>query len=101
MYKYKFVKISVLIVLLVLPAVLFFLPIDYFDQGASVCPSKRWLDIECLGCGLTRGVMHFLHFDFEGAWYFNKLTFIVVPVGIVYWVYQVRKIVRDLRLSKS
>jgi hypothetical protein len=101
MYKYKFVKISVLIVLLVLPVVLFFLPMDFFDQGTSICPSKRWLDIECLGCGLTRAVMHFIHFDFQGAWAFNKLSFIVVPAAGLYWVYQVRKIAQDLQTQNS
>lgn len=100
MYRYKFVKISVLIVLLVFPTVLFFLPIDYFDYGLSACPSKRWLDIECLGCGLTRGVMHFINFDFSGAWSFNKLTFIVVPIGVIYWFYQFIKTMRDLKMIK-
>lgn len=101
MYKYKFVKIIVLVVLLAVPVVLFFLPIDFFDQGTSLCPSKRWLDIECLGCGLTRAVMHFIHFDFQGAWAFNKLSFIVVPAGALYWIYQVRKIVKDLKNENS
>lgn len=97
MYKYKFVKIVVLAALLVIPVVLFLLPANYFDQGETLCPSKRLLDIECLGCGLTRGVQHFIHLDFETAWEFNKLTFIIVPLGFLYWMYVLRKTVADLK----
>jgi hypothetical protein len=78
-----------LIGLLVLPVVLFTLPADYFDTGEALCPSKRFLDIECLGCGLTRGIQHAIHFQFEDAWMFNKLTFIVLPVAFFYWLYLV------------
>lgn len=101
MYKYKFVKISVITALLVLPIMLFLLPANYFDQGETLCPSKRLLDIECLGCGLTRGVQHFIHFDFETAWEFNKLTFIVMPLGIFYWMYVLRKTYLDLKEQNS
>jgi hypothetical protein len=97
MYRFKLVKIIVLTALLVIPVVLFFLPATYFDQGETLCPSKRFLDIECLGCGLTRGVQHFIHFDFETAWEFNKLTFLIVPLGVIYWVYVLRKTYLDLK----
>ncbi|MGM0479627.1 MAG: DUF2752 domain-containing protein [Bacteroidota bacterium] len=92
-------KKVVLTVLLVAPIVLFFLPSDFFDQGTSLCPSKRLLNFECLGCGLTRGVMHLIHFDFETAWYFNKLSFIVVPVGLFFWGKNVVKVYRDLKMQ--
>ena len=57
----------------------------YFDQGVSLCPSKFLLNIECLGCGMTRACMHIIHFDFETAWNFNKLSFIVFPILCFCW----------------
>ena len=68
------------------PFLFLLLPINYFDFGTSICPSKVFLDIECLGCGLTRGVMHLIHLDFQGAWQFNKLSFLIVPMGCLFWV---------------
>jgi hypothetical protein len=75
----------ILAALLVIPAVLLFLPSDYFDSGESICLSKIILDKECLGCGMTRGVMHTIHFEFKEAWGFNKLTFFLLPILIYYW----------------
>lgn len=72
--------------ILIAPFFLILLPVDYFDTGESICISKLLANIECYACGLTRGTMHFLHLDFSGAWEFNKLTFIVVPLLAVYWL---------------
>lgn len=63
-------------------AFLLYLPADHFDEGQSMCLSVVLLDRECFACGMTRGVQHLLHFDFEEAWQFNKLAFIVLPLGI-------------------
>jgi hypothetical protein len=30
--------------------------------------------------------MHFIHFDFQKAWEFNKLSFIVVPMLFPLWL---------------
>ncbi len=99
MYKFKLVKQVIIIVLLVTPIALLFLPPDFFDQGASLCPSKRLLNIECFGCGLTRAVMHLIHFDFEAAWYYNRLSFIVVPAGLFFWGKNVIKVYKDLKMQ--
>ncbi len=79
-------RIIILAALLVTPVVLLFLPADYFDTGETLCLSKRLLDIECLGCGLTRGIQHLIHFDFGAAWEFNKLTFFIFPLLVYLWI---------------
>ena len=76
------------------PFLLLLLPINYFDFGTSISPSKVFLDIECLGCGLTRGVMHLIHLDFQGAWQFNKLSFLIVPMGSLFWVHILGKVLK-------
>lgn len=97
MYKFKIVKVIILMVLLVIPIALLILPSDFFDNGESICPSKRFLDIECLGCGLTRAVMHLIHLDFSTAWAFNKMSYVVVPLGIFYWGKNLKKVIEDLK----
>jgi hypothetical protein len=66
--------------LLVLPAIFLFLPADFFDHGTTICPSKLLLDMHCPGCGMSRATQHLIHFDFNQAWRYNKLTFFVLPV---------------------
>ncbi|GIV44552.1 MAG: hypothetical protein KatS3mg035_1675 [Bacteroidia bacterium] len=73
----KYIKIAGMILL---PAILVFLPFDYFDNGSVKCLSKAIFDLECWGCGMTRACMRIIHFHFEEAWYFNKLSFIVFPI---------------------
>lgn len=61
---------------------LLYLPADHFDVGQSVCLSVVLFDMECYACGMTRGIQHLLHFDFSEAWQYNKLSFIVLPLGM-------------------
>ena len=61
---------------------LLYLPADHFDEGQSMCLSVVLLDRECYACGMTRGSQHLLHLDFQEAWEYNKLSFIVVPLGM-------------------
>jgi len=82
----KIKHITILAALLAIPVVLLILPADYFDAGESICLSKQLLNQECLGCGMTRGVMHTIHFEIVEAWGFNKLTFIVLPILVFYWI---------------
>lgn len=89
--KFSFRLISV--ALFFVPFVLIILPIDFFDTGKSMCLSKIFLQIECLGCGITRGIQHLIHFDFKGSWEYNKLSFIVLPVLIFLWIKNLREII--------
>lgn len=71
--------------LIALPIWLLLLPNTFFDAGQSICPSKYFLNLECLGCGITRAIQHLIHLDFEAAWSYNKLSFIVLPIAIFIW----------------
>ncbi|MEY5046891.1 MAG: hypothetical protein RLZZ175_250 [Bacteroidota bacterium] len=81
----KKLKIVIYSILFFIYIVLMFLPKTFFDKGKSLCVSKVFFDIECYGCGLTRGIQHLIHFDFEGAYYYNKLSFLVLPL-IIYLI---------------
>lgn len=84
-YRKKVHK-AVNFLLFLVPFVLFLLPKDFFNEGQTICLSKSLAGIECYACGLTRGVMHLIHFDWEGAWHFNKLSFIVLPLLFILWL---------------
>ena len=82
----KSFKILLFITLLLIPIILFILPYNYFDHGESVCISLMLFDVECYGCGMTRAVMHLIHFDFNEAIAYNKLVILVFPLLILWWL---------------
>ena len=69
------------------PLVIWLLPIRFFDGGAVVCPSKRFLNVNCPGCGLTRAFERITHGLFAEAWDFNKLSFLLYPLAIIIWLH--------------
>lgn len=77
--------------LLALPIALWYLPADFFDSGQSVCVSRLLFDVECYACGLTRAVMHLMHFDFAEAFYYNPLVVLVMPLLMLLWGIWVRQ----------
>ncbi|MDQ3290613.1 MAG: DUF2752 domain-containing protein [Bacteroidota bacterium] len=68
-----------------IPIILLLLPADQFDTGTSLCLSKLLLHTECYGCGMMRAIMHLIHFDFNAAIHYNKLSFIVFPLLSYLW----------------
>ncbi|MEM9835437.1 MAG: DUF2752 domain-containing protein [Bacteroidota bacterium] len=85
--------------LLLCPIVLWILPVDYFNEGGGLaCPSRTFFDIECLGCGMTRAVMHFHHFDFSEAIFYNSLVIAVYPFLVWLWQLWIRAELRFLNI---
>jgi hypothetical protein len=72
--------------MIAIPITLWIMPVSFFDSGESICLSRVIFDVKCYACGMTRGVMHLMHFDFEGAASFNKLSFLVLPVLFMFWL---------------
>jgi hypothetical protein len=83
----KAINTAWFVLLILAPMVLWLLPGDYFDSedGLILCPSRALFDFECLGCGMTRAVMHFHHFQFDDAVYFNRGSLIVYPALVIVW----------------
>jgi hypothetical protein len=76
----KIILLVKMIGMFFIPIILILLPSDFFDEGESVCLSVLLAGIECYACGMTRAVMHLIHFDFISAWEYNKLSFVVFPI---------------------
>lgn len=53
---------------------------DLVLQLTPSCLVSRLLDELCWGCGITHAALAFLHADFAGAWAFNKLSLLVLPL---------------------
>lgn len=89
----KTINLAWAILLILAPLVLWMLPADFFDaeSGLIVCPSRAWFNFECLGCGMTRAVMHMHHFDFDDASYYNIGSFVVYPALAILWTVWVIK----------
>lgn len=82
-----------LVVWLALPLYLLIQPATFFDSGIAICPSKRFLNFECPGCGLTRAVQHAIHFEFQSAWQYNKLVVIILPILCLIYVHVLGRII--------
>lgn len=98
-FRYYF-TIAQLAIIVIVPLLLLILPATFFDHGESICLSKLLAGTECPACGMTRGCMHLIHLDFEGAFAYNMMSFIALPaVGIVWvqWGLKEWKIFKKLR----
>ena len=80
--------------LLLFPIVLWMLPAELFDAGEVLCPTRRFFDVECFGCGSTRAIMHLHHFDLETALYHNSLSPLFYVALVVIWFTWVFETVR-------
>jgi hypothetical protein len=102
-FRYYF-TISKLAFIIATPLVLLLLPAGFFDGGESICLSKLLLNRECPACGMTRACMHLIHFDWEEAYAYNMMSFIVLPLlGIVWiqWALKEYKILKKINKKRA
>ncbi|NLA25591.1 MAG: DUF2752 domain-containing protein [Bacteroidales bacterium] len=73
--------------LLAIPITLWILPADFFDTGKSISIFALFgLQDYAYSTGITRSIMHLMHFDFAGAAGYNKLGFVVLPLLFLLWL---------------
>jgi hypothetical protein len=87
-----------LAVLLIIPLVLLLLPSTFFDSGDSICMSVIFFDRECYACGMTRAIQHLIHFDFSISYSYHKLSFIVLPILIISFIKEIKRILVILKI---
>ncbi len=101
-YQKREVQIAWLVALLAFPVMLWALPSAFFDESdIIVCPSRAFFGVECLGCGMTRGVMHAHHAEITEAIYYNLGSPFVYTVLIGIWVWLVFKVLKRLGMIKG
>ena len=85
-FRYYFTIVKLLFIVIT-PVVLLGLPGDFFDHGGvSLCVSKLLFNQECPACGMTRACQHLIHFQFEEAFSYNMMSFVVLPLLGVVWI---------------
>jgi hypothetical protein len=72
-------------VILILPVLLYFVPVERLNEQHTICLFKNIFGVECWGCGITRAVLCTLQFDFTTAFCYNKLIVIVFPLLVYVW----------------
>lgn len=89
-------KISILVIF---PFILLALPGNLFDSGRfTICIFKLLTGEECYGCGLSRACMHLVHLDIKEAAFYNKMSFVVLPIlcGLL-----LAEVIRSIRLYRK
>jgi len=80
--------------LITIPIALAAVPTSTVEGAPTLCIYKNVFGVECPGCGMTRAISCVFHCDFAGAWRYNKLVVIVLPMLAYYWL---RFVAGDLR----
>jgi hypothetical protein len=71
--------------MLLIPVVLYFVPLEWIKNQHSICLFKNLTGHECIGCGMTRAILSAIHLQFENAFHFNRLFLIVLPILVYIW----------------
>ncbi|MDQ2947201.1 MAG: DUF2752 domain-containing protein [Acidobacteriota bacterium] len=56
------------------------IPMDAVNNFPTFCPFKRYLGIECFGCGMTRALSAFLHGNIRDAIAYNRGVLFTLPL---------------------
>jgi hypothetical protein len=84
--KSKKIKNNILLlVYIILPIILFFIPLEWLNKQHSICLIKNIFGVECYGCGITRAIISGVQLDFTKAIEYNKMVIIVLPLFIYEW----------------
>ncbi len=76
----KNIVITIICILLIIGYFIFLNIINY------KCLFHKYLGIWCAGCGGTRMIISFTHLDFYQAFRWNPLLFILLIIGIIYFI---------------
>ena len=78
-------NITLLFAYIILPIILFFIPLEWLNKQHSICLIKNIFGVECYGCGITRAIISGVQLDFTKAIEYNKMAIIFLPLFIYEW----------------
>lgn len=89
---------QLLVLYIIVPFFILLLPPDIFlGGGEGMCLSRRFFDMECFGCGMTRACVALRNADFESAYQFNWRVVVVVPLLVAEYL---RQLLRQYKLYR-
>ena len=91
-------NITLLFVYIILPIILFFIPLEWLNKQHSICLIKNIFGIECFGCGITRAIIAGVQLDFTKAMEYNKMVIVVLPLFIYEWIKNLKLIFNKNKL---
>ena len=95
--KYNNYKnIILLFAYIILPIILFFIPLEWLNKQHSICLIKNIFGVECFGCGITKAIVSFVQLDFIRAIEYNNMVIIVLPLFIYEWFKNLKLIYTNL-----
>ena len=91
-------NIILLFAYIILPIILFFIPLEWLNKQHSICLIKNIFGVECFGCGIARAIIAGVQLDFTKAIEYNKIVTIVLPLFIYEWFKNFKLIFIKIRI---
>jgi hypothetical protein len=95
-YSNKRKNLILLSAYILLPCLLYLIPLDWLNKHHSICLIKNIFGFECFGCGITRAIVSGVQLNFIKAIEYNKLVIIVLPLFIYEWFKKLKLIYSNL-----
>ena len=91
MYEFESIRNSVFkqlssILIILLPILLYFIPIEWMNNQPSICLFKNIFGFDCYGCGITRAIICGVQLNFKSAIEYNQMIVLVFPILIYIWI---------------
>ena len=101
--RYRWFNLVWFFALLLFPVLFWLLPADLMDgdDRYSVCPSKLFFNVECMGCGMTRAVVHLHHLEWQDAIYYNSGVVVIYPALVLIWAIWLFKAIKREQVHKA
>ena len=74
------------IVILIMPILLYFIPVEWLNKQPTICLFKYMFGFDCYGCGITRAIISGIQLNLQGALEYNKMIVIVLPLLTYIWI---------------
>ena len=78
-------NVIILFAYIVLPFILYFIPLEFLNKQNTICLIKNIWGFECPGCGITRAIISAVQLDFVKAIEYNKIVILVLPILMYVW----------------
>jgi hypothetical protein len=88
------------IVILLMPILLYFIPIEWLNKQPSICLFKNIFGLDCYGCGITRAIISGVQLNLQGALEYNQMIVIVLPLLTYIWIRTVMSLIKTTHFTK-
>lgn len=92
-------KVNIIILVISIIFILY-LGINIIDKIGYKCPFKYLFNIYCAGCGTTRMMKEIFKLNFYKAFRYNPLMFILLIIGIIYFIYVCICYIKNIKIIK-